>query len=88
MFPYIVVVRSYSLDLFPVFFSLLLTSISLMFLLRLYATIGIFGHNIFNVGSLSIRCQCFFKIWPICVVLVLKGTLNVSRVSFLFTLSL
>ena len=59
-----------------------------MFLLRLYATIGIFGHNIFNVGSLSNRCQCIFKIWPICVVLVLKGTLNVGPVSVLFALLL
>ena len=63
-------------------------SISLMFLLRLYATIGIFGHSIFNVGSLSIRCQCFCRIWPICVVSVLKGMLSVSRVSVLFGLSL
>ncbi len=78
----------YSLDSFPVFFNRLFTSSSLIFLLRLYATIGTSGHSIFKVGSLSMRCQCFFKICPMCVVLVLKGMLNVGRVFVLSGLSL
>ena len=39
---------------------------------------GGLGHNIFGVGSWSMRCQCLRRIDPICWVLVLKGTENVN----------
>ena len=49
------------------FLSLLCTSMSLMFLFRLYATIGISGHKILSFGSFSITCQCCLRICPMWV---------------------
>ena len=57
-----------------VFLSLLCTSMSLMFLFRLYAIIGISGHKILSFGSFSIMFQCHLRICPMWVVFVLYST--------------
>ena len=62
-----------------VFFGLLSTSMSLMFLFRLYAIIGISGHKILSFGSFSMTCQCRLRICPMWVVFVLYGILNVAE---------
>ena len=67
-----------SLVVSVVFLSLLCTSMSLMFLFRLYDIIGVSGHKILSFGSFSMTCQCRLKICPMWVVFVLYGILNVS----------
>ena len=66
--------------------SLLSTSVSLIFLFLFIAVIGMSGHSILSVGSFSIRCQCFFSICPMLVVLLLYCVLNVSGIC-LFVMS-
>ena len=51
---------------------------SLMFLFRLYATIGMSGYNTFSFGSFSMRYQCRLSICPMWVVLLLYGMLNIG----------
>ena len=56
-----------SLVVSVVFLSLLCTSMSLMFLFRLYDIIGVSGHKILSFGSFSMTCQCRLRICPMCV---------------------
>ena len=50
---------------------------------RLNATFGISGHNIFSFWSFSMRYQCRLCICPMWVVLLLYGMLNIFGVLLL-----